>query len=87
MLVNGGLAHVQPLGNLAEGEPVTVMQHDDLAAHRRLQVGDTLMQRADLGFDVLGFTAGNLTLQHQELSGPFIDLAVTHHIQALVAHA
>lgn len=51
MLVNGGFADLELLGDFSEFQTVAKVQQDDLSAHGRLQEVDALPQFLDVFFE------------------------------------
>ena len=87
MLIDCGLADLQFLGNLLEGESVVEVSQDDVAADGGLQLSDGFADIAQFFVEaLLGENAG----LHVELVEPLdavLDFSVAHQVKASVAYA
>ena len=87
MLIDCGLADLQFLGNLLEGESVVEVSQDDVAADGGLQLSDGFADIAQFFVEaLLGEDAG----LHVELVEPLdavLDFPIAHQVEASVAYA
>ena len=87
VLVDGGMAHAQAPCDLGQGHPFMEMQAYHLSAHRRNQSVYALAERFNFALKLLGRSLFHRSVGNEVLLQLGMQLAVTHHIQALVAHA
>ena len=87
VLVDGGMAHAQAPSDLGQGYSFMEMQVYHLSAHRRYQSIDALAEHFNFALKLLGRGLFRYSVGNEVLLQLGMQPAVTHHIQALVAHA
>ena len=87
MLIDSGLADTQAAGNLLEGDTVAEVLHDDVTADGWLQLVNALIQGYQFFFEFFRRCDGRVKVKEVEAFHPFLNLTVTHHVQASVSYA
>ena len=87
VLVDGGMAHAQATSDLSQGHPLVEMQAYHLSAHRRNKCIDALAEQFNFVFKLLGRSLLRYSVGNEVLLQLGMQLAVTHQVPALVAHA
>ena len=87
VLVDGSMAHSQAPSDLGQGYSFMEMQVYHLSAHRRYQSIDALAEHFNFALKVLGRCLFRYSVGNEVLLQVGMQPAVTHHVQALVAHA
>ena len=87
MLIDGGLADTQAVGNLLEGNTVVEVLHDDIMADGWLQLVNTLMQGFQLFFKLIRRCDGRIEIEEVEAFHSLLYLTATDHVQTSVSYA
>ena len=87
MLVNGGFADLELLGDFSEFQAVAKVQQDDLSTHGRMQEVNALPQLLGVFFEQGGGGCIGFHVQQVEALHLLVQLSVTQSVEASVSHA
>ena len=86
MLIDGGLAHAQPLGDFPERQSVAEVHLQNLAAHGWVEPFHALYQQSALRLQLFRGACFHLCLKQVQSLGAFLHPGTAGAIQAGVAH-
>ena len=87
MLIDSGLADTQATGNLLEGDTVAEVLQDDVAADRRFQETDSIVQDFQFFIKPVWQEDSGFKVKEVESLHPFLYLSATDYIQTSVPYA